>query len=85
MHEWLQVRSVPIVGVTCLSAAKAHLLRSRLFDVCVLDEASQVTLPVSLAPLLRARTFVLVGDTYQLAPLVKSDEARVRRRLSKSD
>jgi AAA domain len=74
----VQVRSVPIVGVTCLTAARSPLLRSRLFDVCVLDEASQVTMPACLPPLLRARTFVLVGDHYQLPPLVRSREAEVR-------
>jgi DNA replication ATP-dependent helicase Dna2 len=74
----VQIRSVPIVGVTCLTAARSHLLRPRLFDVCILDEASQATLPASLPPLLRARTFVLVGDHYQLPPLVRSPAAEVR-------
>eukprot|EP00892_Ulva_mutabilis_P005316 jgi/Ulvmu1/3156/UM015_0196.1 len=69
------VRDVPVVGVTCLSAARAPLLRSRLFDVCILDEATQVTLPASLSPILRARTFVLVGDHLQLPPLVRSRQA----------
>ena len=73
----LQVRSVGIVGVTCLTAARSPLLRSRLFDVGILDEASQVTLPASLPPLLRCRTFALVGDHYQLPPLVQSPTAQV--------
>lgn len=73
----VQVRDVPVVGVTCLSAARAPLLRSRLFDICILDEATQVTLPASLSPILRSRTFVLVGDHLQLPPLVKSRKAQV--------
>jgi DNA replication ATP-dependent helicase Dna2 len=73
----LQIRDVPIVGVTCLSVARSPILRSRLFDVCILDEASQVTLPASLGPLLRCRTFVLVGDHLQLPPLVQSSKAQV--------
>jgi DNA replication ATP-dependent helicase Dna2 len=73
-----KVRSTTVVGVTCLQAARSPLLRCRLFDVCILDEATQVTLPASLPPLLRARTFVLVGDPCQLPPLVKSKEALVR-------
>ena len=68
----MQIRDVPVVGVTCLSVARSPILRSRLFDVCILDEASQVTLPASLGPLLRCRTFVLVGDHLQLPPLVLS-------------
>jgi hypothetical protein len=74
----MQMRSVPIIGSTCLTVSRSHLLRSRLFDVCVFDEASQATLPASLPPLLRSRTFVLVGDLYQLPPLVRSCAAEVR-------
>lgn len=76
-----KVRSTTIVGVTCLQAARSPLLRCRLFDVCILDEATQVTLPASLPPLLRARTFVLAGDPFQLPPLVQSEEALVRSNL----
>lgn len=39
--------SIPVVGVTCLSVTDA-LLRHRQFDVCILDEAGQLTLPASL-------------------------------------
>lgn len=41
-----------------------------------MDEASQITLPVTLGPLKRAQRFVLVGDHYQLPPLMRSTEAR---------
>lgn len=47
-----------------------------MFDVCIVDEASQITLPTCLGPLRHARTFVLVGDHFQLAPLVRSHRAR---------
>jgi len=46
------------------------------FDYCIIDEASQITLPVSIGPLKCANTFVLVGDHYQLPPLMRSSEAR---------
>ncbi|KAG9134113.1 hypothetical protein Leryth_004792 [Lithospermum erythrorhizon] len=46
------------------------------FDVCIMDEAGQTTLPVSLGPLTLASKFVLVGDHYQLPPLVQSTEAK---------
>lgn len=40
--------------------------------MCILDEASQVSLPACLGPLSLAESFVLVGDHYQLPPLVTS-------------
>ncbi len=43
--------------------------------MAILDEASQVTLPASLGPLMLGRSFLLVGDHYQLSPLVVSREA----------
>ena len=41
----------------------------------LVDEAGQMTLPSALPPLLRAETFVLVGDPKQLPPLVRSPRA----------
>jgi len=41
------------------------------------DEASQVTLPVCLGPLQYADVFVLVGDHYQLPPLVRAEQHAV--------
>ncbi|KAK9846251.1 hypothetical protein WJX81_000082 [Elliptochloris bilobata] len=63
-----------VVACTCLGAEHA-MLRGRTFDVCLVDEAGQLTLPAVLGPLLRARSFCLVGDHYQLPPLVQSDAA----------
>ncbi|KAK8964605.1 hypothetical protein KSP40_PGU019489 [Platanthera guangdongensis] len=71
-HKMERVR---VVGVTCLGI-KHPLLVKKKFDVCIMDEAGQITLPVSLGPLMLASTFVLVGDHYQLPPLVQSVEAR---------
>lgn len=48
----------------------------RHFDYCIVDEASQITLPACLGPLRFADTFVLVGDHNQLPPLVKNTTAR---------
>ena len=48
----------------------------RKFDVCIVDEASQITLPVCIGPLRAAETFILVGDHYQLPPVVQNQEAR---------
>lgn len=63
-----------IVATTCMGTNHAIFSR-RAFDVCIVDEASQITLPTSLGPLLHARKFVLVGDHYQLPPLVQNRRA----------
>ncbi|KAK5717828.1 DNA replication endonuclease-helicase Dna2 [Elasticomyces elasticus] len=60
-----------IVATTCLGTNHA-VFKRRAFDVCIVDEASQITLPTALGPLLHARKFVLVGDHYQLPPLVQN-------------
>lgn len=63
-------RSPLVVGVTALAAGDNKLLRlAPGFDVALVDEAGQMAVPAVLAPLLRARSFVLVGDHYQLPPL----------------
>ncbi|KAK9749095.1 hypothetical protein RND81_02G102300 [Saponaria officinalis] len=66
---------VQVVAVTCLGITSPLLAKKR-FDVCIIDEAGQTSLPVSLGPLMFSSMFVLVGDHYQLPPLVKSPEAR---------
>ncbi len=45
------------------------------FDVAIVDEASQLTIPAILGPLRLAKRFILVGDEKQLPPLVLSKEA----------
>ena len=65
----------PIVATTCLGINHA-IFNERTFDYCIVDEASQITLPTCLGPIRLARTFVLVGDHNQLPPLVQNEEAR---------
>lgn len=72
-RAWLQT---PVVATTCLGVNHA-LFQKRTFDYCIVDEASQITLPICLGPIRMANTFVLVGDHNQLPPLVQNDEARV--------
>ncbi|XP_051146312.1 DNA replication ATP-dependent helicase/nuclease JHS1 [Andrographis paniculata] len=66
---------VSVVAVTCLGV-NSPLLNNKRFDICIMDEAGQITLPVTLGPLAFASKFVLVGDHYQLPPLVQSPEAK---------
>ncbi|GAA5964056.1 hypothetical protein JCM3765_000884 [Sporobolomyces pararoseus] len=64
-----------IVATTALGINEPIFLKRR-FDVCIVDEASQVTLPTCLGPLRFADKFILVGDHNQLPPLVRNHDAR---------
>ena len=46
------------------------------FGYCIVDEAGQISQPAALGPLMHAKKFMLVGDDYQLPPLVLSNSAR---------
>uniref|UniRef100_A0A8D8UI54 DNA replication ATP-dependent helicase/nuclease n=1 Tax=Cacopsylla melanoneura TaxID=428564 RepID=A0A8D8UI54_9HEMI len=67
-------KSKPVIGVTCMGSVHP-LLQKVTFDVCIVDEATQVLLPATLPPLLSAGKFILVGDPQQLSPLVISKRA----------
>jgi hypothetical protein len=47
-----------------------------VFDVAIVDEASQLTEPLTVAVAQLAKVLILVGDHQQIAPLVQSDTAR---------
>lgn len=64
----------PVVATTCLGVNHS-LFSQRTFDYCIVDEASQITLPVCLGPIRMAKAFILVGDHFQLPPLVQNREA----------
>ncbi|KAL8697337.1 MAG: hypothetical protein Q9201_007175 [Fulgogasparrea decipioides] len=65
----------PVVATTCLGV-NHPIFNQKIFDYCIVDEASQITLPVCLGPIRMARTFILVGDHNQLPPLVQNKEAQ---------
>ncbi|KAJ6785642.1 hypothetical protein PWT90_04790 [Aphanocladium album] len=65
----------PVVATTCLGI-NHPVFQERAFDYCIVDEASQITLPICAGPIRMARTFVLVGDHNQLPPVVKNEAAR---------
>ena len=69
---------VRLVACTVLTAARNKLVRSLSLDCCLMDEAGQIAQPAALGAVLCARTAVLVGDDYQLPPLVVSLEAQSR-------
>lgn len=63
-----------IVATTNVSSG-IELLENEHFDWVIMDEAAQASIPSSMIPLLKCDRFVLVGDHYQLPPVVISPEA----------
>ncbi|KAL5016164.1 hypothetical protein ScPMuIL_005753 [Solemya velum] len=68
-------KSQTIVATSCLGTTHP-VFNQRKFDVCIIDEASQIVQPACLGPLFSAGNFVLVGDPKQLPPVVQSKDAR---------
>ncbi|KFA53128.1 hypothetical protein S40293_03132 [Stachybotrys chartarum IBT 40293] len=79
MHSFDEIKEAwhgtPIVATTCLGI-NHPVFQERNFDYCIVDEASQITLPICAGPIRMAKTFVLVGDHNQLPPVVRNEEAR---------
>jgi len=61
-----------LVAATAHRASTIPFLRSRGFEMAVVDEAGQLTEPLTLGLILRARRFVLIGDDRQLPPVVRT-------------
>lgn len=77
----------PIIATTCISA---HRLGEPepLFDMVIMDEASQCNTAVSLVPILRGSSLMLVGDPQQLSPVILLDELvneKLKRRYCVSE
>ncbi len=73
------LRAAPVVAATVATwSAERYEVEDVLpsFDVVIVDEATQLTVPATLGALRWARKFILVGDEHQLAPLVQSLAAR---------
>jgi DNA replication ATP-dependent helicase Dna2 len=61
-----------IVAATAHRASTLPYLRTRPFEMAIVDEAGQLTEPLTLGLILRSRRFVLIGDDRQLPPVVRS-------------
>lgn len=73
------LKSVPVVAATVTTWASEEYEVDRsmpLFDVMIIDEATQLTTPAALGALRWGRRFILVGDEHQLPPLVQSEAAK---------
>ena len=67
----------PVWALTSLTARRNLPLRAGLFDLVVIDEASQCDVPSALALMVRGRRAVVIGDDKQLVhitPLARETE-----------
>jgi len=74
------LRNAPVVAATTATCG-SRVLREADFDAAVVDEASQLTEPGTLAAINLADRFVLVGDHQQLPPVVQSGDERLATSL----
>jgi len=63
---------IRIIASTAHRACTLPYLRHRQFEMTIVDEAAQLTEPLTLGLILRARRFVLIGDDRQLPPVVRT-------------
>ena len=56
--------------LTTNSSAGSISLSNIQFDIAIIDEASQATIPSVLIPINKAEQFVLIGDHKQLPPVI---------------
>ncbi len=71
----------PIVATTCISAHKLGE-PAPMFDMVIMDEASQCNTAVSLVPVIRGSSLMMVGDPQQLNPVIQLEEM-VNQKLRK--
>jgi DNA replication ATP-dependent helicase Dna2 len=66
------LQKAQIVAATAHRASTMPYLRTRAFEIAIVDEAGQLTEPLTLGLILRSRRFVLIGDDRQLSPVVRT-------------
>ena len=80
-------RVFPVMVTTCISAHRLGKTEI-LFDMVIIDEASQCNVAISLVPIIRGKNMMLVGDPQQLRPVVLLDDIsnlKLRKKYNISD
>ncbi len=80
-------RVFPIFITTCISAHKIGSPKP-MFDMVIIDEASQCNTAISLVPIIRGENLMLVGDPQQLNPVILLDDIdneRLKKRYQISE
>ncbi|MDO5860725.1 IGHMBP2 family helicase [Methanobrevibacter sp.] len=68
------IKESDVILATNSSAALESIAKTK-FDVAIIDEASQATIPSILIPIAKAHRFILAGDHKQLPPTIISSRA----------
>ncbi len=71
-------RIFPVIITTCISAHRIGKAEP-LFDMTIIDEASQCNTAMTLVPIIRGENLMLVGDPQQLNPVILLDDFTNRR------
>lgn len=73
------IRSASVVGLTATAcmypSTHAYVKCAGPYDLCIVDEAAQMSQPAAAAAIGLSRAVCLVGDDEQLPPMVRSDAA----------
>ena len=67
-----ETKGALVVGATPF-AARSNRLAEVEFDCVIIDEASQMTVPLAVLAMLRADVYVVIGDGKQLPPVIASE------------
>ena len=63
------------VIISTNSSAALEEISNIRFDVAIIDEATQATIPSVLIPINKSKKFILAGDHKQLPPTIISEKA----------
>lgn len=69
--EAISINDADIVGATIIRSQLGGLAKVD-FDTVIIDEASQISVPLGLLGMVNARKWVIVGDHNQLQPVLKT-------------
>ncbi len=82
-ESFAQIPRRETAGAFVIGATPFALRSKRLagvdFDLIIMDEASQVTVPLAIMAMLAAKRYILAGDNRQLPPVQLSNEAGLSR------
>eukprot|EP00834_Sanchytrium_tribonematis_P000162 NODE_4_length_77007_cov_1.156642.p2 type:complete len:947 gc:universal NODE_4_length_77007_cov_1.156642:45835-48675(+) len=70
-HDYAELIKGIHVFATTSHKISSPFLEHTEFDLCIIDEATQISFPLILGPLSMCKRFVLVGDSHQLPPILQ--------------
>ncbi|MFC1856296.1 DEAD/DEAH box helicase [Thermodesulfobacteriota bacterium] len=67
-----EVKKCPLIASTTTSVSLSAIIDNLDFNIAVIDEASQIPEPSTFSTITKAKSFIMVGDLYQLGPVMRS-------------